>query len=598
MMTGQQLIYLKPHVHFVEGFRNGLIVNCKTSEKYLLDKEAKESLSLCLSGEHEQTITDALRYVIGFLQKEGLATVSNAPDGQTRRPQTPAMKPNASLTLQTVWLELRKACNLHCKHCYNASNPNAERCIHPLSQHEWFSIIEQLMCISPRTIILIGGEPLMYDKIEELITFIRKQHQNSSIVVYSNLTLITPALVELLVANGVMVTTSIYSKDARIHDQITGVAGSHSKTIAGIELLRKSHVPVKANTTVMSINEKDVVATCEFIQAITGTTPKVDVVRCVRDDLHSLRPHYYHDNHLIESASNLKVPCDEKFCRNARYNPCWYGKLNIFCDGSVSPCIMSFPKTNSMNLRNASLVDVMKKYIVPNFWEISKDKINVCRDCEYRYICHDCRPISSGLFARANNCCYNPYIGSWSNSLMQNQNYQNAPKVDAQYNDSPVAFVFSCPGQEEEKHGYLCAGQTGDNLKILIMQLYQLIQSEAKHLLDLFVSDRREDYFITNASNCVHYKTLTNNSEPGKKEILVPENLSRLNAELKNRKIVVFCGKQAEYASKKINISGKSIVVCHLSNRGLVKYYKGIGREPLSIKQRIQRLAGEIIGKC
>ena len=69
------------------------------------------------------------------------------------------------------------------------------------------------------------------------------------------------------------------------------------------------------------------------------------------------------------------------------------------------------------NIRNNSLEELLKEYIIPEFWSISKNKIKVCKDCEYRYICKDCRPLSvegNDKFSKGSFCTYNPYKGEWA----------------------------------------------------------------------------------------------------------------------------------------------------------------------------------------
>ena len=48
---------------------------------------------------------------------------------------------------------------------------------------------------------------------------------------------------------------------------------------------------------------------------------------------------------------------------------------------------------------------------------IKKDNIEVCKDCEFRHICTDCRAFTdsnSRPNARPSKCQYNPYISKWS----------------------------------------------------------------------------------------------------------------------------------------------------------------------------------------
>jgi MoaA/NifB/PqqE/SkfB family radical SAM enzyme len=49
-------------------------------------------------------------------------------------------------------------------------------------------------------------------------------------------------------------------------------------------------------------------------------------------------------------------------------------------------------------------------------WNISKDEVEICRDCEYRYACTDCRAFTdkkANKYARPSRCNYNPYQGLW-----------------------------------------------------------------------------------------------------------------------------------------------------------------------------------------
>jgi len=50
------------------------------------------------------------------------------------------------------------------------------------------------------------------------------------------------------------------------------------------------------------------------------------------------------------------------------------------------------------------------------FIRLSKDHIEVCKDCEYRYACFDCRVKTNdaeNLYAKSSDCFYNPYTGIW-----------------------------------------------------------------------------------------------------------------------------------------------------------------------------------------
>lgn len=108
---------------------------------------------------------------------------------------------------------------------------------------------------------------------------------------------------------------------------------------------------------------------------------------------------------------------------------------------------------------------------------------------------------------------------------------------------SPVGFVFACPGRKEQIAGKVVAGSTGNNLNLL---LASLSCSSNKFIASLFPSSNRYDYFITNASDIVHYPALDGRSLPAKKEYMNLENIERLSEEIAHLKCVIAFGAQAK----------------------------------------------------
>lgn len=50
-------------------------------------------------------------------------------------------------------------------------------------------------------------------------------------------------------------------------------------------------------------------------------------------------------------------------------------------------------------------------------WKVKKDDIEICKDCEYRYMCVDSRtPLrEKGKWRYTSDCLYDPYLGKWRN---------------------------------------------------------------------------------------------------------------------------------------------------------------------------------------
>ena len=66
------------------------------------------------------------------------------------------------------------------------------------------------------------------------------------------------------------------------------------------------------------------------------------------------------------------------------------------------------------------LLEIIKKPTFQKYWNITKDKCDVCKNCEYRYMCIDSRvPLSrnENEWYYKTECNYNPFIGSWKGEL-------------------------------------------------------------------------------------------------------------------------------------------------------------------------------------
>lgn len=99
------------------------------------------------------------------------------------------------------------------------------------------------------------------------------------------------------------------------------------------------------------------------------------------------------------------------------FNPCWKGKITVSDDGSVLPCVFARGRIAG-NVRNQSLTEIINSGNMDRFWGMSKDRVRICRDCEFRYACPDCRPLALGwhdgdLSAKTYGCNYDPYSGKW-----------------------------------------------------------------------------------------------------------------------------------------------------------------------------------------
>lgn len=95
-------------------------------------------------------------------------------------------------------------------------------------------------------------------------------------------------------------------------------------------------------------------------------------------------------------------------------NSCLNKKLSIDTEGNIKNCPSM--KESFGNIKDTTLTEAIEKQGFKKYWNINKDKIHVCKDCEFRYICTDCRAYvedPEDILSKPLKCGYNPYTGEW-----------------------------------------------------------------------------------------------------------------------------------------------------------------------------------------
>ncbi|MBW7675217.1 grasp-with-spasm system SPASM domain peptide maturase [Chryseobacterium chendengshani] len=100
-------------------------------------------------------------------------------------------------------------------------------------------------------------------------------------------------------------------------------------------------------------------------------------------------------------------------------NSCLHKKISIDSEGNIRNC-PSMPQSFG-NINDTTLEEALNHKDFKKYWNLPKDKIEVCKDCEFRYICTDCRAYTErthedneGLdISKPLKCGYDPYTGEW-----------------------------------------------------------------------------------------------------------------------------------------------------------------------------------------
>ncbi len=102
------------------------------------------------------------------------------------------------------------------------------------------------------------------------------------------------------------------------------------------------------------------------------------------------------------------------FFESINHNTCLNRKVCVDSNGDIKNC----PSCSQSygNIKDTTLEQAMSHPDFKRYWNITKDQIDVCKDCEYRHMCTDCRVFikdSENSLSQPSKCTYNPYIAKW-----------------------------------------------------------------------------------------------------------------------------------------------------------------------------------------
>lgn len=117
------------------------------------------------------------------------------------------------------------------------------------------------------------------------------------------------------------------------------------------------------------------------------------------------------DENSCGIIDNSNLICNMIFFTEAKnFNTCLNRKLCIDKKGFIKNC-PSF-SNHFGNINYTSLIPIINEDVFRKYWYICKDKIQTCSDCEFRYMCCDCRVFikdKTNIYSKPEKCQYDPY---------------------------------------------------------------------------------------------------------------------------------------------------------------------------------------------
>lgn len=147
------------------------------------------------------------------------------------------------------------------------------------------------------------------------------------------------------------------------------------------------------------------------------TTSSLNNIKKLVSNRFLVKPTWLYDNQYVTMDSFY---CNiELFVESQMHNTYYNRKLFIDEQGNISNTRNGNVFANVFEVKTKNdIIGIIDSKEFQYLWKVSKDKIDVCKDCEYRHLCIDSRipnQRKDGTWYHKTECNYNPYICMWKN---------------------------------------------------------------------------------------------------------------------------------------------------------------------------------------
>jgi uncharacterized protein len=288
-----------------------------------------------------------------------------------------------------LYLHITNNCNLFCSHCYS-SNGNEIKWTY-LSHDILMQIIKDAGALQFKKIIFTGGEPLLYNDFETLISelqLLRESKKLPALILRTNLSgKLHPSLIEKISAIFDQIVISIDGSE-EIHDRQRG-KGSYRKTINNLSLFDTKTVENKM----------------AFACVLNRNFLSEDEIENEKQKLNELKNQYQikeirflpllplgRAKYSAAQSSEVEMLSVSEWITGKYYfrTSCGLGQnVMIESNGNVFPChvLKEAQKQIIGNIYENNLQDITQKPVFSQLRNINVNTCNKCKHCSVRYLC-------------------------------------------------------------------------------------------------------------------------------------------------------------------------------------------------------------------
>lgn len=313
-----------------------------------------------------------------------------------------------SEVISFAWIEITQKCNLNCVHCYEKDKNSIF-----MSFHDFCNLVNQLCHNGIKRIQITGGEPTIHPGLLKMMDYCHGKFE--FVELYTNATLISERILDSCRKNNIQIAYSQVAQGKEAYEQITRTKGSYQQYLKGVDAISHAEIPyrigaVQADNT--NSSPTDMIDRADFPRLTGNATLDLYTDEMLRKKL------------ITQKTFSQKFK-PEFVVLAASQNQCFCSNIYVDVLLDIYPCPME-RRLKHGNIRGNDLKEILKSDII----NLTKDKVEDCQACEYRYACFDCRPDSNGagVLSKPWYCTYDPQVGIWKNvdEFIHNLRKENA----------------------------------------------------------------------------------------------------------------------------------------------------------------------------
>lgn len=272
--------------------------------------------------------------------------------------------------------ELTSQCNLRCTHCYTLFRKKDT-----LNTQQIFHIIDEMHKAGTLGLVLTGGEIFARKDIVEILRYLYEKR--FVLRLNTNGIFIDEKMVERIkeFTNIYRIHISLYSADAKIHDEITNQKGSFEKTLNSIKLLKEAGFTLRINCSLMQANKNSYKQIKTEIGDKLGVEVHYDPFIYPKDDGSVDNIFQTFDDKQVEEFDIFQQRNEDKEEKKPKLCKARFSFFSITEDGGLYPCLkMKRCYTNPLgDLTKTTFSDIWYKSDKIKMIRASLD--NKLRDC-------------------------------------------------------------------------------------------------------------------------------------------------------------------------------------------------------------------------